>query len=111
MFATAVDYDKEELDRAIAEAKARFSDDIERIDYSVRDDWAGDPGLFFRVLMKDRGNTSSDLLHSPELPEILSISQGVMADLIDALRAYRIQPYFSFRLVSEQERLRDPQWD
>jgi len=111
MVATAVDYDREQLDRAIAAVKAKFPEDIERIAYSTGEDWAGDTALFFRVLLKDRGNTYSDLLHTPELPEVLSISQGVMADLIDALRAYRIQPYFSFRLVSEQEQLRDPQWD
>ena len=111
MLATAFEYDKEQLDRAIEAVKAKFPDDIERIAYSASEDWAGEPGLFFRVLLKDRGNTSSDLLHSPELPEILSITRSVAADLNDALHPYPIQPYVSFRLVSEQERLRDPLWD
>ena len=111
MFAPAVDYDKDQIDQAIRAVEKKFPDDIERIAYSVGDDWADEPALFFQVLVKDRGGSPSDLRQSSRLPEVLSVSRAVMADLGDAVRAYRIQPYFSFRLVSEQERLRDPRWN
>ena len=86
MFAPAVDYDKDQIDQAIRAVEKKFPDDIERIAYSVGDDWADEPALFSGYSVKDRGGSPSDLRQSSRLPEVLSISRAVMADLGDAVR-------------------------
>ena len=111
MFISAVDYDKEQIDRAVTVVREKFPNDVERIAYSVREDWADDPALFFRVLLKDREGTLSQFRPPSRLDDVLSLCSSIMIDLRSAVRAYRLQPYFAFRWVSEQERLRDPEWN
>jgi hypothetical protein len=74
----------------------------------VRDDWADEPALFFRVLLKDREDAPSQLRHPDD---VLALCSSIMTDIRTAVRAYRIQPYFAFKWVSEQEQRRDPEWD
>ena len=51
MIAPVTEYNTQAIEEAVSAAQTKFSADIEYIRYSIRDDWAGEPALFFHVLL------------------------------------------------------------
>jgi hypothetical protein len=111
MFSTAVDYDLGQLDAAVAEIEKRFPNDIEYIRYALDEDWAHDPALFFRVLLKDRPGVTLDVFDDPRSQDIFSLCNRIMSSLRTAVNYTHLQPYFVFRWMSEQAKRRDPEWE
>ncbi|MGA2713474.1 MAG: hypothetical protein ABSG41_10250 [Bryobacteraceae bacterium] len=111
MFSPAVDYDKEQLDSAVAEIEKQFPTDIEYIRYTLDEDWAHDPALFFRVLLKDRPGVILDVFDDPRSQAIFSLCNRIMSGIRTAVRYTHLQPYFVFRWASEQAKRRDPDWE
>ena len=111
MVSSAVDYDKEQLDSVVAEIEKQFSDDVERIRYAVDEDWAHDPALFFKVLLMDRPGAVLNVSEDPRSQAGFALCNRIMSAIRDAVRDHGSHSYFSFRLVSEQAKLRDPEWD
>lgn len=111
MISPAVDYDRDQLDAAVADIKKRFPNDIEYIRYTLDEDWAHDPALFFRVLLKDRPGVVLDVFDDPRAQAIFSLCNSIMSGIRTAVSYTHLQPYFVFRRVSEQAKRRDPEWD
>jgi hypothetical protein len=111
MSLTTIRYDREQLERAVKTVEAQFPDKIERIRYSVGEDWADDPALFFRVLLKDSSDTQMVLRDEGAGRRVFDLSRLITDALTNEVHADDLQPYFAFRSVSEQEKLRDPKWD
>jgi hypothetical protein len=110
MSLTTIRYDRERLERAVKTVETQFPDKIERIRYSVGEDWADDPALFFRVLLKDSSDTRM-IRQDEGRKHIFDLSRVIIDALRSNVHADDLQPYFAFRSVSEQEKLRDPKWD
>jgi hypothetical protein len=69
VFAIATHYTEGEIEKAIDAVRKELPDKIERILYTIGDDWADEPALFFRVLLKDpdfRSVPRQEKLRSPE---------------------------------------------
>jgi hypothetical protein len=77
----------------------------------VGEDWADDPALFFRVLLKDSSDTQMVLRDEGAGRRVFDLSRLITDALTNEVHADDLQPYFAFRSVSEQEKLRDPKWD
>jgi hypothetical protein len=112
MYLTTVRYDRKLLERAVRTVEGQFPDEIQHIRYTVGEDWAYDPAVFFRVLLRDSPTTQMagpDETRGRLVYAFTSkISNAVSHEVGDG---DDLQPYFSFRTVSEQETLRDPAWD
>lgn len=111
MSLTSIRYDREQLERAIKTVEAQFPDKIERIRFSVGEDWADDPALFFRILLKDSSDTEIVWRGDDRGRRVFDLSRLITDALRKEVNVDDLQPYFTFRSVSEQEKLRDPKWD
>jgi hypothetical protein len=49
-------YSEEELASSVKSVEEMFPEDIEHIRYTVKEDWTDDPAIFFRILLKDKGD-------------------------------------------------------
>lgn len=78
--------------------------DVVRIRFSLGEDWSGDPAIFFRIVLSDRASQQDDLAGFTGL-----IGGKIFGDLRLAELDYI--PYFNFRSESEQNRLKNPEWD
>jgi hypothetical protein len=107
-----VKYDKQQIETAISHVKDAFPGQIERIPYSIGDDWASEAALFFRVLLKDPNRRFEDLPARDVATQrdFTGLCRGIIMHLADELHFEMYQPYFEFRTVAEQERLRSPEW-
>jgi|ERR1035438_312116 hypothetical protein len=111
MLSSAVEYNKQQLDSVVAEIEGQFPDDIDRIHYNVDEDWAHDPALFFRVLLRDKPGAVLNVFDDPRSQAIFLLCNRIMSAIRTAVRDAQLQPYFAFRWVSEQAKRRDPEWD
>jgi hypothetical protein len=113
MIAPVTEYNTQAIEDAISATQRNFPDDIEYIRYSIRDDWAGEPALFFRVLLKDRSYPKPFVLADPRFAEIVDLCNQIRSEIRSLVRASGLDLYThsSFRLASEQLELRDPEWD
>ena len=51
MFVPAISIDEEQLKRGVKKVESQFAADVARIRYSIGEDWANDPAIFFRILL------------------------------------------------------------
>ena len=113
MLLSAVEYDKEQVERAIRLAQEAFPGEIEHIRYSAGDDWAQEPSLFFRVLLTDK-NRLFERLRSEDPAvqrEVTVLCKDIIDTITASLKSDGYQPYFRFRTVAEQRKLRDANWE
>jgi hypothetical protein len=91
-----------EIDARIRGLAKRLSPDVVDIKYTISQDWSGDPGIFFRVLISDDAG-------SKRLYEVSAKVERKVSEILDRLDV-RDFPYFDYRSVSEQAALRDEAW-
>jgi hypothetical protein len=70
-------------------------------------DWYGDPAIYFRIVITDE---AFDRYPLPELPSRIRETLAKDLELFDSEYSLYI-PYFNFRTVAEQEKLKEPQWE
>jgi hypothetical protein len=111
--AFGVRYDKTQIEAAIDRVTRAVPGEIERIRYTTGDDRASEPALFFRVLLKDSDRLFEDLPSRDVSVQrkFTGICQAIVRTLANELHCEMYQPYFEFRTVAEQERLRSPEWE
>jgi hypothetical protein len=110
MLTRAVEYDKDQLDAAVAAIGEQFPNDIEYIRYTADEDWAHEPALFFRVLLKEQPGMVLDVLSAPRSQAAFALCNRIMTAIRTAVLDTRF-PYVSFRWASEQAKRHDPEWD
>lgn len=92
-----------EIDNGVKAAVEALAPDVVRIRYDITEDWIGAPSIFFRIVLRDDALINADQW---ELSQRIShrILSEVQSDELG------LQPYFSFRSVSEQAQLKEPAW-
>ena len=92
-----------EIDNGVKAAADALAPDVVRIRYDLSEDWSGAPSIFFRIVLRDDALINADQW---ELSQRIShrILSEVQSDELG------LQPYFSFRSVSEQAQLKEPAW-
>ena len=88
----------------VNEVATDLAPDVVRIRFNITDDWSGDPGIYFRVVLTDRASRPDQLA---------AVTGRVSAKLFDKLGLASLDhiPYFLFRSQSEQAELQDPAWE
>jgi hypothetical protein len=91
----------------VQEVAKEFPDDVVRIRHSFSRDWAGDPAIYFKIVLTD---------DAPGRHSLHELTHGIENALIKHLAlfesAYSVyNPYFNFRTKSEQERSKEPAWE
>jgi hypothetical protein len=105
MASTAVGFVNEAaIDSAVRKVEDLFAPQLVRIQYTLENNHYGDPSISFRVLVSD------DAAH--DIDQLYALSKKISHALINEAATHEIglQAYFSYRTVSEQEKLRDPMW-
>jgi hypothetical protein len=95
----------QDIPKIVKAAEEKFAPDVVRIRYHSGFDWNGDPAVFFRILLSDAASRRENLGH---------ITESVHRELSDEflrLGDSEYFPYTTFRSKSEQDNLKDPQWE
>ncbi len=95
---------KRAIDSAVRRVEAAFAPQVVRISHFFREDSAGEPSVYFRVLVRDE---------AAPVERLVGLSRRLAVALMDEIRIDEngLRTYFEFRSVSEQDRLQDPAWD
>ncbi|HEV1286467.1 MAG TPA: hypothetical protein VNU44_14195 [Bryobacteraceae bacterium] len=94
-----------DVPKIVKAAEEKFAPDVVRIRYHTGLDWNGDPAIFFRILLSD---------HASRRENLGDITHRVDRELFDEflrLGESDYFPYTTFRSKSEQDKLKDPQWE
>jgi len=83
----------------------KLAPDVVRIVLRDTEDWTGDPALYIRVLLSDESVPQNDRLR-----EVTEHARKVIRNELRLDDLERI-PYFKFRTVSEQAKLREKSWE
>jgi hypothetical protein len=92
------------IDSAVRRVESLFAPLVVRIQYTLENNHYGDPSITFRVLVTDDA--------ADDIDQLYALSKRISHALIVEAQTHEIglQAYFSYRTVSEQERLPDPMW-
>lgn len=90
-----------EITRAI---RALNPAEVVHVVFSIGTDSTDDPALFFRIILTDAASREDSLA------EVTGRVQSTLFEAIHPIEKWGLTPYFSFRSVSEQNRLQDRDW-
>jgi hypothetical protein len=91
----------------VDEVAKKFPAEVVRIRHSFSRDWDGDPAIYFRIVLTDEAVRRQPLTE---------LTHGIRNALIKDLALYESEyslyiPYISYRTVSEQEQIKEPEWE
>jgi hypothetical protein len=95
----------QDIPKIVKAAEEKFAPDVVRIRYHAGFDWYGDPAVFFRILLSD---------HASRRENLADVTERVHREIVDEfllLGESEHYPYTTFRSKSEQDQLKDPQWE
>jgi hypothetical protein len=95
----------QDIPKIVKAAEEKFAPDVVRIRYHTGFDWSGDPAIFFRVLLSD---------HASRRENLGDLVRRVDRELSDEFLRLGESDYFAYidyRSKSEQDKLKDPQWE
>ena len=91
----------------VDEVAKKFPGEVVRIRHSFSRDWDGDPAINFRIVLTDKVRRDHRLSELSDL-----IGGALIKDLALYESAYSAYiPYFYYRSKSEEDRLKDPEWE
>ena len=103
-----------EIAKGVKKVEKMFKPDVVRIGHTIRENWMGDPAIYFRVLLSDAAAkkfvdaVTNRREGGRELPEKI---KEAMEKQVDPLGKWGLFPHFNFRSVSDQAYLKDKEWD
>jgi hypothetical protein len=91
----------------VEEVAKKFPGEVVRIRHSFSRDWDGDPAIYFRIVFTD------DAVKRNPLVELTHRAQdALIKDLELFTTEYSVYiPYFNYRTETDQDRLKDPEWE
>ena len=92
-----------ELEQNVQQTLMKFPEEVGRILYSFDQDWYGDPAINFRIVLSDRA-TRDD-----RFAQVLRRVRDSLDEM--ELAKSEFHPFFYFRSQSEEDRLKDPEWE
>jgi hypothetical protein len=81
-----------------------FYPNVQRIRYTLEDDWAGEPAVFFKIVLSDAASSRDQLRNITE-----QVSRALV-DQIEPPEKWDVLPYFNYRSQSEQAILQEEAW-
>jgi hypothetical protein len=85
----------------------KFPGEVVRIRHSFSRDWDGDPAIYFRIVFTD-----DSVKHYPLVELTHRIQDALINDLALFTSEYSVYiPYFNYRTKTDQDGLKDPEWE
>lgn len=91
------------IESLVSDILREMSPDVVRIRFDFHEDWSGDPGVFFRVLL-------SDELDRKRFHEVATRVRDTIWERVD-FPTMGVFPYENFRKESEQVVLQEQGWE
>ena len=105
MFSTRITAaELKEFEEKVQQTARKFPDDVVRIRYSFDEDWSGDPAIYFRIVLSDDASRRERLRESSQRVR-KALEQDLQLNESDYLS------YFHYRSKSEQDKLKEPDWE
>jgi hypothetical protein len=104
MYAPTGFVNQAQLATTVGEAASKLGKEVVRVRHTIGADSAGDPAIFFRIVLSDSASREATLA---------DVTGTIATTLFEAIRPYEnwgLIPYFSFRSESEQEMRNEPEW-
>jgi hypothetical protein len=95
---------EKELAKSVSRATRKLGNRIVRLNYSLGEDWAGEPSVFFRIVIPDA---------AAQEDKLVDVTTGIRSVVDGIVRPYEnwgLLSYFNFRSKSEHESRNDPEW-
>jgi hypothetical protein len=94
---------QEEMDAEVGHAIRKLGPEVVRVRYQLTSDTAGDPAIYFRVVLADWAVQEETLA---------DVTGKIARILIDESHAYDkgLVPHLKFRAASEQTNRHEPEW-
>ena len=92
-----------EINAVVSDILREMAPDVVRIRFDFHEDWSGDPGVFFRVLL-------SDELDRKRFHEVATRVRNTLWDRVDFF-GMGVFPYHNFRKEGEQAVLKEKSWE
>jgi hypothetical protein len=91
----------------VDEVARKFPGEVVRIRHSFSRDWDGDPAIYFRIVLTDE---------AVERYPLSELTGRIRDALVKDLALYESElsvyiPYSYFRTKSEEDELKDPEWE
>ncbi|MBM3736328.1 MAG: hypothetical protein FJW39_11130 [Acidobacteria bacterium] len=93
-----------EIEAAIAEARQALGSEVVDILYELGEDESGDPGIFYRIVLKDAYSRGT------RLGEVKKRLRAILDHKLDQLSKWGVIAHFSYRNESEHAELRNRPW-
>ncbi len=93
-----------EVDEAIGKVIPNLGPDVVHVAYNFGEDWAGDPGIFFRIVLTNAASKAGKIGEAAQ-----RISTRVFEEL-QPQENWGLFPYFNYRSQAEHKRRPDPLW-
>lgn len=94
---------EKDFEEKVQQTALKFSGDVVRIRFTIKPDFYGDLSAYFRVVLSDEAVRD-------RLAQTAKRIRQQLEDDLD-LRNLDLFPYVHFRSKSEEDALRDPQWE
>ena len=93
-----------EFEQNVRQTAMKFPDDIVRIRHSFGYDWYGDQAIFFRIVLSDDAS---------RIDKLGDVTRRIRSALSDDLHLHESDyfSYFNFRSKSEEDKLKEPEWE
>ena len=92
-----------EINAAVSEVVRHLAPDVVHIRYNIDQDWSGDWGIFFRVVLSDEASSKT------RLREVATKIDQLLAERLD-FSSMGLFAYYNFRSASEQAVLHEEAW-
>ena len=76
--------------------------DVLYIRFNIREDWSGDPAVYFNVMLSDEAGKN-------RLIEVTELVEARLDERLD-FESLDLYPYPHYRTQSEKAKLRDKEW-
>jgi hypothetical protein len=94
-----------QLDAIVKEAATLLGPEVLRVTYRLREDSTDVPSIFFRILLAD------EAFHEDTIVDLGHRISGTLLKEVRPLEDWNLRPYFNYRLKSEQDRHKKPDWE
>jgi hypothetical protein len=96
----------EQIAEAVQRAERALAPDVVRIRQVYKDDWAGDPSIYFKVVLSDDAASKEDQLGKTAWHVSSTIRNEIGVDQEEL----GLHFYFNFRSLSEVNEMNEPAW-
>ena len=95
---------EDEFAAAIEAVERKLLPDVVRLKYELGEDWAGDPAVFFKVVVR------TEVFQEGRIGVVSRYVTDVINRELEPREEWGVRAYDRYRSVAEQERMQEASW-